>query len=335
MNNQRGFNIVELMVAMVIGLFVSAAVFSVFVSSLKTNKSQDNLGRLQENVRYVLSQMQSDIRMTGYRGCLGRNGAMTEDPTPPVNNVINTINYANNFDLPLQGFHSTASSWQPSLDATISALSPTVDSDIITIRYAAGIGAPLATSMANEKARIPAAGNPDALKTGDAVLIADCEKSTVFKITRIGANGIAHRRGANSTAKLGRAFHSDAVVMPISTVTYYVSPSADKTNGSSLWRKTNNAASEELAENIEKLKILYAEDINQDLTPDKYVTANNVTDMKNVIAIKLMLLARTSDDKVSNNGQKYTFNGEADKTPTDKRIRRAFTQTITIRNKAI
>lgn len=334
MNKQRGFNLVELMIALVLGLIVSAAVFSIFVSSLKTNKSQDNLARLQENVRYVLNRMQSDIRMTGYRGCLGRKGTTADTETTLVNNIINTIDYANNFDLPLQGFHSTTTSWLPSLDASISSQSPSADSDIITIRFAAGTGTPLNATMTNGSADIPIAGNPDNLVAGDNVLIADCVQSTIFKLSSISTSAISHATG-NTTTELGRAFSSDAVVMPISTITYYVAPSAEITNGLSLWRKNNLLASEEMANNIEKLKILYGEDLDGNLSPDKYVTANKVSDMKNVIAIKLMLLASTTDDKLSSTGQQYTFNGVADNVPTDNRIRRAFNQIITIRNRAM
>lgn len=331
---QLGFSLVELMVALTIGLLVSGAVLSIFVSSLSTNKSQDGLARLQENARYVLNQIQTDTRMAGYRGCLGRKGAQAGDAATPINNIASTINYTNNMDLPIEGFHSSASTWAPALDATIAANSPASDSDIITIRFGSGTGTALSAQMTNSAAAIPIVANPDNLSVGDTVMVADCVASTVFTITGITNNSIEHSTSANTTADLSRAFSHDAVVMPISTVTYYVAPSADTSNGLSLWRKTNNQNSEELADNIEQLKILYGEDGNGDLSPDHYVTANNVSDMRNVIAIKLMMLARTSADNLSISGQNYTFNGQQDITPADKRIRRTFNMIITLRNRA-
>lgn len=333
MKKNAGFSLVELMIALTLGLIVSIAVFSIFVSTLKTNKTQDHLSRIQESVRYALSQMQTDIRMAGFRSCLGRKGATGDTATEPVINLINTIQYANDFDSPMQGFHATGASWLPSLDGSISSASPSQGSDIITIRFAYGTGTPLSATMTSGTAAIPIAGNPDQLTTSDNLVIADCVQSTVFKPTNITATSISHTASANSSADLGRAFGTDAVVMPIKTVTYFVAPSADTTNGLSLWRKTNTETAVELVDQIEQIKILYGEDTDGDLSPDKYVQANQVTDMKNVLAIHLMLLARTTADNLSANGQSYNFNGVTN-TPTDKRIRRTYNMTITIRNRA-
>lgn len=334
MNKQRGMSLVELMVALVLGLIVSVAIFTLFVSTLKTNKTHDNLSRLQESARYALYQLQNDLRMTGFRSCLGRKGTTTDTEAAADVNLISAIQYHNDFDQPIQGFHAQGSSWTPTLDASISSASPTQDSDIITVRFATGQGTYLSASMATGSAEIPILGNPDSLTTSDDLVIADCAQSTVFKPTSISATTIAHTTAGNASDNLGRAYGTDAVVMPIKTVTYFVAPSQDISTGLSLWRKTNANAAEELADNIEQLKILYAEDIDGDLAPDKYVTANKVTDMKNVIAIKLMLLARTLDDDLSASGQPYTFNGVKVTTPTDKYIRRAYNMTVTIRNRA-
>lgn len=334
MNNQKGLSLVELMIALAIGLLVSLAVFTLFISSLKTNKTQDNLARLQESARYVLHQMQTDIRMSGFRSCLGRKGTTDDTATAPVLNLINGIQYDNDFDIGIEGFHGQGTSWIPALDGTISSASPSQGSDIITVRYAYGTGAPVNAVMANGSADIPIAGNPDGLTVADNLLIADCVQSTVFKPTNISASTISHSTAGNSSADLGRAFSADAIVMPIKTVTYFVAPSNDISNGLSLWRKTNTSTAEELADHIEKLKILYAEDLNGDSAPDKYVTANQVTDMKNVIAVKLMLLARTQDNNLSATGQQYTFNGVKETSPGDKHIWRTYNMTITIRNRA-
>lgn len=335
MNKQSGFSLVELMIATTLGLIVITAVSSIFLSSNKTNKTQENMARLQENARFALNKMQTDIRMAGYRGCLGRKGSTAGASPTLVTNVISGSTYADDLALSLQGFNATAATWSPTLDSAIAAAipAPTAGSDIISVRMGTGSGTPLTALMASGSATIAIAANPDNLAIGDTALIADCVTSTVFKVTGISATSIAHSTATNTTANLGRAFDIDAVVMPTATVTYYVAPSADLTNGLSLWRKTNASGSEELVDNVEQLKIIYGEDTNGDIAPDKYVSADQVTNMNNVIAVKLMLLTRTTDDKLSNNGQNYTFNG-ALTTPPDKRIRRAFNLVITLRNRA-
>ncbi len=335
MIKQSGLSLIELIVSLALGLLVSLAVFTLFVGTLKSNKTQDNLSRLQESARFALSQIQTDIRMSGYRGCLGRKGDTGNDATKPDLNIITNIQYHNDFDTPIVGYHALGTNWSPTLDSSISSHSPNTGSDIISIRYAYGSGAPLSAEMASSQdSLIPIIGNPDNLTTNDSLMISDCIQSTVFKPSQISATDITHTIVNNTTMDIGRAFSTDALVMPIKTVTYFVADSDTLTDGLSLWRKTNTADAEELANHIEQLKILYAEDLDGDLSPDKYVTANNVTDMKNVIAIKLMLLARTHADNLSANGQQYTFNGEKVTAPGDKHIRRGYQMTITIRNRA-
>lgn len=339
MKKQFGFSLVELMIAITLGLIVTGAVISIFLTSSQTNKTQDNMARLQENARFALNKMQTDIRMAGYRGCLGRKGSTPDfvnTPTTNVTNIINGIGYENNLAASLQGFKANGVGWLPVLDASISGTipAPSAGSDVITIRMGVGTGTPLTSVMANGLAVIPIASNLDNLAVGSTALIADCVTSTVFKVTGVTAVTVDHAAGSNSIADLGHAFGTDAMVMPVSTITYYVGPSSDLAGGQSLWRKINGGNSEELADNVETLKMLYGEDINGDLAPDKYVTADNVADMNNVIAVKLMLLTRTSADKLSANGQNYTFNGVAGIVPGDKRIRRAYSAIITIRNRA-
>lgn len=336
MKKQLGFGMVELMLAIALGLIVTGAVIALFLTNTKTDRMQDSMARLQENARFALVTMQTDIRMAGYRGCLGQKGASSSAATTAVNNVINSIQYKDDLALAVQGFNGT-SNWSPTLPPSISSASPppTEGSDVLTLRMATGTGSQLSAAMTSSTSDIPLVANTDGITVGSTALIADCEASTVFSVTSITATSISHAVGANTTADLGRPFGTDAVVMPVSTITYYVAPSSDVTGGLSLWRQRNNAASEEIADNIEQLKILYGEDTNSDLIPDRYVTAANVVDMNHVIAIKLMLLTRTPGDNLSANGQRYTFNGVPSIAAPDKRIRRAFTLVTTIRNRAI
>ena len=59
----RGFSLIELMVAMALGLVLSIGVVSLFGSTSMSNKVQNSLARLQENGRYAVARMESDLRM--------------------------------------------------------------------------------------------------------------------------------------------------------------------------------------------------------------------------------------------------------------------------------
>lgn len=71
--SQRGMNLVELMIALVIGLAVVGGLSQVFVSGQQSYSLQDRMGALQENGRYALFFLQRDVRNAG----MPANGAVT------------------------------------------------------------------------------------------------------------------------------------------------------------------------------------------------------------------------------------------------------------------
>ncbi len=63
---QYGLTLVELMIAMTIGLFLVAVIGNLFVGAKQTYRTQDNLARLQENGRFAMELLGSNIRDAGY-----------------------------------------------------------------------------------------------------------------------------------------------------------------------------------------------------------------------------------------------------------------------------
>lgn len=63
---QKGFTLVELMIAMAIGLVVLGAVFSVFILQNKTFSNQEELVALQQNIRGGMDMVAREIGMAGY-----------------------------------------------------------------------------------------------------------------------------------------------------------------------------------------------------------------------------------------------------------------------------
>lgn len=68
--NQRGVSLVELMVALVIGLLVVAAVTSLTISTSRTNTELSRLSRQVENGRYALQLLNDELRHAGFYGRL-------------------------------------------------------------------------------------------------------------------------------------------------------------------------------------------------------------------------------------------------------------------------
>ena len=144
----------------------------------------------------------------------------------------------------------------------------------------------------------------------------------------------------NAADDLGKTY-TDAQVYPINTISYYVRTGAG--GQPSLYRRVGTNDAQELVEGIENMQILYGVDTEFASppttpgygVPNYYVSANNVTNMANVVSVRISLLARTIDDNLA--AQPLAFNyplpTNAATTPTDRRIRRVFNTTIAVRNR--
>lgn len=64
----RGFSLVELMVALIIGSFLIIGAVTVYVQSRNTYSVNETVARLQENARYAMSMLEPDIRQASFWG---------------------------------------------------------------------------------------------------------------------------------------------------------------------------------------------------------------------------------------------------------------------------
>jgi type IV pilus assembly protein PilW len=187
------------------------------------------------------------------------------------------------------------------------------------------------------------------LAIDDMAVIHDCEKATIFRVTSIstsaGLSTIGHDTGDTDDARnsfntlaLKNSFDTDAAVTSIESVTYFVAPglgqNAQGNTPLSLWRKNGLTAPIELVEGVEDLQILYGVSTDDDNTPNQYVVANAVSDWKDVTTIRITVVVNSVDDTGGTSPPTQTcavqtcFTGET----YDGLMRRAFTQTIKLRN---
>ncbi|NLD36602.1 MAG: prepilin-type N-terminal cleavage/methylation domain-containing protein [Desulfatiglans sp.] len=66
LKSEKGFSIIELLVAMAISLVVLASVYSVFRSQQKSTLVREQINMMQQNIRAGMTVMTRDIRMAGY-----------------------------------------------------------------------------------------------------------------------------------------------------------------------------------------------------------------------------------------------------------------------------
>lgn len=69
--HNRGFGLVETLLALVLGLVMSLALAQIFITAKSTWLSQTSSASLQEDARFVLTKMIQEVRLVGMFGCLG------------------------------------------------------------------------------------------------------------------------------------------------------------------------------------------------------------------------------------------------------------------------
>lgn len=74
---QSGVTLIELLVAMVLGLLVAGGIVTVFTSTSSSNKAQLQLASLQEEGRFAITRLTGDLRMANGGYCSNTGGVAT------------------------------------------------------------------------------------------------------------------------------------------------------------------------------------------------------------------------------------------------------------------
>ncbi len=65
-----GLSLIELMIALTIGLIIMLGVVQVFAASRTAYQLSEGLARVQENSRFAMDSLQRELRMAGHFGCV-------------------------------------------------------------------------------------------------------------------------------------------------------------------------------------------------------------------------------------------------------------------------
>ena len=74
---RRGFTLIELMIAMTLGLVLTAGLFFIYVNTSQSSRAHGALALMQENARYAFEIMALDIRQAGFTGTSKRRFPLT------------------------------------------------------------------------------------------------------------------------------------------------------------------------------------------------------------------------------------------------------------------
>lgn len=360
---QLGLGLIELMIAMTIGLVIVSGIGYIYVGNSQSFRTQESLTTIQENARYALETMSRDIRMAGYSGC-GNLSAIT----PHV--ISDDLNGAVFSSSTAAQVYPNGAGWAAPAGLTVT-LKP--NTDVLRINEASGGGVPLTGNMLADNDNIQITGNPYNFQPGDVLMVSNCEHADVFTANNVSSAGgkvtIAHSSSVNSNPDgKGGTFLSTAYgakpppafVFFFTQSDYFIGcPTASYTAASTscsvpwaLYRIPNNGIAEPLVSNVENMKFLLGVDTSGTTPPagvvGAYQTPTTVANANggagnwaNVLTVQVHLLmvgaaAKDSNSVVNATKQHYTFlNGTAVQSYTagDNRMYQDATATVAIRNR--
>jgi len=337
-NSEVGMTLVELMIAMVIGLILLGGVYVVFISSRTTYSLNEQVSRVQENGRFAIEVLTRDIRMAGYRGCGG--------DSVTIENFLVDQSYAYDFASSLRGYEAQGGgTWLPTLPTgtnTVSASSPLAGNDILVVRTLTDGNVVITTTATPTATTFYVPSGSDGIAVGDTLMVTDCSnpKAAVFQVTSAvdsgGYDNLVHDVSATTNIAHSLDYGEGAELAKLSTVTYFIRnvDAGGNTIEPTLYRRVGSKLPEQLVEGIESMQILYGEDTNNDRSVNGYVAANAVTDWANVVSVRIGLLARSPKEMAKGeiDTTSYDVNGTSFTAPGDRRLRLVMNTTVALRN---
>jgi type IV pilus assembly protein PilW len=363
--------LVELLIALVLGLIMMGAFGTVFLSSKSASRRLDQLGEMQNSVRTAFEFFTNDAHSVGLTGC--QQGSATGFSAPGSTSLVD------NYQIPLEGYDAlavptyplavstNAGSWQNNIGGTSAAFQPgvlgstaiTSSSDVLILRIPttrplrlAANSTPVLLSIENVSLGGRCADGTarnSGMCTGNYALVASCSRAEVFRAQALttGAGTIA----ITPSPSLANSYTANvAEVFPLQTVMYYVRVGS-RPDSQSLYRRvfdgddgTTNGEEQELLEDVESIQITYGVDTvdnadgSRNFNVDSYVTANNVADWARVIAVRMSVLMR-SREPLRDAGVVLAASAPVNNvnvtfpTTGDKFDRRTFTTTVALRNR--
>ncbi|MEW5967276.1 MAG: PilW family protein [Pseudomonadota bacterium] len=330
-----GFGLVEIMVALVIGLILLGGIGVVFLGAKQTFRTQDDFSRIQENVRYALETIGVDVRMAGYSGCVNLSAIDPNNPAAPIPvGVIANNPPALGLDQALRGYVGGA--WTATAAAPANWVANT---GVLQITRAADSGVTLTGNLVPTNANVQITGNPYNFVAGEALLVSNCETADLFRATSVSSGGgtvtITHSAAQNSTPAPNTVYEyqNGAEVFRIANTVYFIG--TNPAGNPALYRTTFGGATEELVENVEDMVMRFGVDTNNDFIVDSYVDVAGVTDWRQVLTARISLVFRSSNTNVATQDQNsyVVENTTVNLGAADRRLRQVATATFGVRNR--
>lgn len=351
-HKQCGISLVEVMVALALGLIVSVGALSLMLGNRQSYRTTEALARVQEATRITFDLMSRDLRAAGINACSGGVRVMNllADPAAPTR-------WWTSWNGGLRGFDNTGAAG--AVDFGSETERRVANTDMIELMHAstnafpvkvhnasaaeatlAGLTVP-ARSIALEKP----GGQGHSFVAGDLLVVCDYEDTTLFQVTGVNAdaNSVSHASRtdvavtpgncANTmgfrplcTSTVTRSFQPGSQVMRFEPVAWFVGNNGrtgSESSPTSLYRirvvndGAGNAAPmvEEVVEGVRNMQLRYMYD-----REDEYKLAGAVADWRLVTGVEIQLTIESPEAGTTTDA-------------TQPRLTRTLTHVVNLRNR--
>ena len=301
--SQHGLTLVELMIALVLGLVVIGTAIAIFISNKQAYLTNGAVSQIQDSSRIAFELLARDIRQAGITGCgnAGRIANVLKDGP----NAGGTVDWYADFSNPIKGYNST----QSDLVLNAATITRVAGTDSIKLMGAGGEVFSLAAQNNTTSASPTITLNESSsnLQTGDIVLACDPDHAVIMQLSKYVAGAPPTLTYAANIGTPGNCstvlsfptqcaassnyyqFGINSQVSKLSATDWYIGQNAQL--GDSLYRLalTNQAGAaaatpQEMVRNVTDLQIKYLQNGNPD-----FGDATTITNWAQVTAVQLTL----------------------------------------------
>ncbi|MCX7178162.1 MAG: PilW family protein [Proteobacteria bacterium] len=315
----RGFSLIELMIALVLGLVVVAAAIAVFLSSKDSYRTNLALGQVQENARIAFELLARDLRQAGITGCgnFGRVANVLNNGT----NAAGTVDWYADFGNAVRGYDGGTT--DPSVTSGTASAQRVEASSSITLIGAAMASVSVAAYNSGSYGFTLTGTNPG-IQAGDLVIVCDPDHAVMAQVTSITGGALVVNTGTTTPGNCSRglgfptqcttsgnsySFGVNSLLSAVSAADWYIGN--NPLGGRSLYRRTAvttagnpTPTSQEMVRNVTDLQISY-----HVTGATGFVTAASVaaaSNWLNVDAVRIVLTLQGSEQATGTNGQPIT-----------------------------
>ena len=361
---ESGAMMVELMTSMLIGTLMLSGALTVMLSSSSTYKTKNALADMDERGRLALELIARDIRRSGYKGCgndqsqqIVRTFTTDSDESWVASELgIRGWEYFDTglnsnldiYNLQETGFSSSSWSSSSSIDKGFGS-AMLRRSDVIELWPVQPAYMDI-TSATSSQLNVGNATSGFPSSTSDnhnqLLLVSDCTRNLLVMSNNFDSGSVDIDTSRNNPSANQLSSISNGQAVMLKGVLYYLRiPTDSYRTRPGLYRKEievnkktknfNHANAQEIIPNILSLQFLYGEAESDNVSANRYVTADQVGDWRNVVSVRIYLFLETQDTNASQDQFDFIFHGRTylPENSADKRIRREYSKTVSLRNR--